>query len=210
MTVSILARLAHSLGRRDEAPNIALAKEIAEAHDVGAVSELISLMTASKLAVSYDAIKVLYEAGAIAPALIIPHLHAFLQALRHKDNRMQWGAMTALSVISRHAPEKLSKHLVQIVDAMDAGTVITRDHGIYILCDVARLKKHHANCIELLLEQLTKAPVNQVPMYAEKIASVISQPYVAKLITILNERKDVMEISSKARRINTLIRKLDT
>jgi hypothetical protein len=123
---------------------------------------------------------------------------------------MKWGAMSALSAISKSDPGLLAKHIVHIVATMDAGTVITRDHGIYILAEVARLKKYHADSMELLLEQIEKAPVNQVPMYAEKTVEVISQPYVAKFISILKKRKDVMEIPSKAKRIEKVLNFLTT
>jgi len=91
---------------------------------------------------------------------------------------------------------------------MDTGSVITRDHGIYILCSVSSLKKHHDDCMELLLEQIEKAPVNQTPMYAEKMAEVISDKYVSKLNKVLIARKDVMEIPSKKKRIEKVMKKL--
>src|SRR5688500_20052284 len=89
---------------------------------------------------------------------------------------------------------------------MDSGSVITRDHGIYILCQVSGIKKFHNDCMELLLEQIEKAPVNQVPMYAEKMAEVISSPYIKRLALGLRSRKDVLEIESKKKRIEKLLR----
>jgi hypothetical protein len=121
---------------------------------------------------------------------------------------MKWGAMSALSAVSKVKPALLASHLSQIVEAMDTGTVITRDHGIYILCHVATIHKHHDDCMELLLEQIEKAPVNQVPMYAEKTAEGISPSYVKRLEKILSHRTDVLEIPSKKRRIEKLLKAL--
>lgn len=82
--------------------------------------------------------------------------------------------MAALSALSNEYPDVIAGHLVEIIHAMDNGSVITRDHGIIILCNAANLKAHHDNCMELLLEQIEKAPVNQMPMYAEKTTEIIS------------------------------------
>lgn len=205
MAKSIVDQLAHSLGRRDEQPNIDLAMKIARSGDVASVKELIGLMSQKKTAWAHDAIKVLYETGERKPDLITAYLQDFVKALQHKDNRMKWGAMCALSAISKASPGLLAKHLVTIVEAMDTGSVITRDHGIYILADLARVKKYHKDAVELLLEQMEKAPVNQFPMYAEKTAEVISKPFIPKLISILRKRTDVMEIPSKAKRIEKVM-----
>ncbi len=208
MKKPIKDQLAHSLGRRDEAPNIALAEQIADVEDKIAIKELVALTEHMRMAIKYDAIKVLYEVGERKPELIQRHCDDFLQLLKHRDNRIQWGAMTALSVISASRPELLAEHIVEVVDAMDSGSVITRDHGIYILSNLAEIKKHHANCIELLLEQIEKSPVNQVPMYAEKTAAVISRLYVDRLIGILQSREDVLVIQSKKKRLDKLIKRL--
>jgi hypothetical protein len=208
MPKSTLEQLASSLGRKDQEPNIALAEKISKASDKKAVAELIELMNHRSSAIRHDAIKVLYEIGERTPTMIIPYSVKFLKLFDQKDNWMKWGAMSALSAISNPKPDLVANHLTSILDAMDSGSVITRDHGIYILCNVAKLKKYHADCMELLLEQIQKAPVNQVPMYAEKTAEVISLPYIKKLEKILRSRPDVMEIPSKEKRIEKLLKNL--
>jgi len=208
MTKSVTDQLACSQGRKDEAPNIALAERIAKNSDSKAVKELVALANDKKAAIRHDAIKVLYELGDRKPEFIIPYKKDFLALFHHSDNWMRWGAMSALFSICNSKPEVLVDHLTEIVDTMDTGSVITRDHGIYILCKISTLKKYHDDCMELLLEQIEKAPVNQVPMYAEKMMEVISAPYVKKLEKILRSRKDVMEIPSKQKRVDKLLKKM--
>ncbi|HZV68713.1 MAG TPA: hypothetical protein VFG10_04185 [Saprospiraceae bacterium] len=208
MAKSISEQLASSLGRKNQEPNIALAEKISKTSDKKAVEELITLMNHKTSSLRHDAIKVLYEIGERKSELIIPFSNEFLKLFDQKDNWMKWGAMSALSMISKTNPELIAKHLTVVLDAMDSGSVITRDHGIYILSNVATLKKHHNDCMDLLLEQIQKAPVNQVPMYAEKTAEVISTPYVKRLEKVLRSRQDVMEIPSKAKRIEKLLKGL--
>lgn len=208
MAKSIEDQLAHNLGRRDEQPNITVAIQIARTRNAPAVAELVKLLSHKTGGIRNDAIKALYETGEREPALLVPYVQTFLKLLAHKDNRMIWGAMSALAAISQAHPEPLAKNLVSILAAMDSGSVITRDKGIAILASIASVKKHHKDAMDLLLEQVEKAPVNQLPMYAEKMAGVISQPYVKKLISILTERQDVWAIPSKAKRLEKLIRGL--
>lgn len=206
MSSSIKDQLANALGRRDEAPNIALADKISKASDKKAVEELIGLMNHTSIPIRHDAIKVLYEIGERKSELIEKYHEDFIKLLEHKDNWMKWGAMSALYVISKVKPELIADYLTTILDAMDEGSVITRDHGIYILCNMALVKKYHKDCMELLLEQLQKAPVNQMPMYAEKTAEVISAPYIKRMEKILRARYDVMEIPGKKKRIEKLLK----
>ena len=204
----IIEQLAHAMGRRDEIPNIDLAEKISKQNDKQAVLDLVNCLQHKTAAVRSDAIKVLYEIGKRKPEMIRGHYNDFLKALAHKDNRMKWGAMSTLSCISNTYPELLAKDLTTIVNAMEVGSVITRDHGMYILANVGKIKKHHADCMELMLEQIEKAPVNQVPMYAENLAEVITTPYVKRFEKILRGRHDVMEIPSKQKRMEKLLKSL--
>lgn len=207
MAINVKEQLATSLGKNDEAPNIALATKIVKSSDNNAVKELIALLDDKRTAVRSDVIKVLYEIAERNVELILPYTKNILALLDHKDNRMRWGAMSALSAISMKKPEIIAKQLPVILEAMDSGTVITRDHGMAILCQAARLKKYHNDSMELLLEQLEKAPVNQFASYAEKIFGVISPGHVKRFITILKSRKDVSEFPAKYKRIEKLLKK---
>ncbi len=200
--------LAYSLGKNDEGPNITLAKRIASENLDDAVKEMVGLLRHKTSGVRSDAIKVLYETGERNPGLIAPHGKVFLELLKHKDNRLRWGAMAALATISEVKAQWIAGYLPEILNAMDEGTVITRDKGISILVQVARLKKYHADMMELLLHQIEMAPVNQVNQYAEKTAEVITPSYVPKLIKVLESRQDVMEIPSKRKRSEKLIKTL--
>jgi len=170
---------------------------------------LISLLKDKKADVRHDAIKVIYEIGDRKPLLIAPYTDEFLALFSGRDNWMKWGGMSALYTISKIKSESMADHLSLILEAMDSGSVITRDHGVYILCEVSKVQKYHADAMELLLEQIDKSPVNQVPMYAEKMAEVISPAFIPKLTKTLRGRKDVLEIPSKQKRIEKLLRSLE-
>jgi hypothetical protein len=121
--MNLLDKLASSLGVRDETPNVELAKIVAANNDAGAVKSLVENLAHKKSAIQGDCIKVLYEAGALRPELIAPHLDAFVRLLDHKNNRLQWGAMLAVDYIASVNPAAVYAHLPKIVAAADGGSV---------------------------------------------------------------------------------------
>src|ERR1044072_3341382 len=103
--MSVINKLASSHGRRDEVPNQELAAEIAGNNDKEAVQELVDNLSNKSKDVQSDCIKVLYEVGALKPTLIASHVNNFVELLTNKNNRLQWGAMTALHVITNEKPD---------------------------------------------------------------------------------------------------------
>src|SRR5690606_19207587 len=98
--MSVLTQLSSAIGHRDEIPNIELAKQIAAKNDATAVEELVRNLAHKNKAIQQDCIKVLYETGALNPALVAPFATTFITLLSSKNNRLQWGSMAALQTIT--------------------------------------------------------------------------------------------------------------
>src|SRR5262245_12667578 len=109
--VTVLNRLASALQRGDEAPNQELAREIAQASDSAAVKELVANLVNADQAIQSDCIKLLYEIGAITPAMIAPYYNDFVSLLKRRNNRLVWGAMTALGAIAGQKADELWPHV---------------------------------------------------------------------------------------------------
>ncbi len=201
-------QLASSLGIRGEEPNIELATQIVQSKDALAVKELVSYLTTQKKAIQSDAIKVLYEVGERNPALIAPHFDAFLQLLDHKNNRLQWGAMTALSALGTVCAPQLHDHLPLLEKAAAAGSVITRDQFVAILIQLYGQASYRDTALAMILKQLTHCPVNQLPMYAERAAVVLITDHQAAFVEVLFARLPEVEKVSKRKRIEKVIKKL--
>ena len=77
-----------------------------------------------------DAIKVLYEIGVSNPTLIIPYTELFLHKMRSNNNRMVWGALTALAEISKIEGKVIASNIDNVLSAADAGSVIAKDKAI--------------------------------------------------------------------------------
>ncbi|MCB9264683.1 MAG: hypothetical protein H6558_06645 [Lewinellaceae bacterium] len=203
--MSILHKLSSSLGRRDEVPNQELAREVAGAEDKKAIKELVDNLANKSKAIQNDCIKVLYEVGALKPGLIAGYTPHFLPLLQSKNNRLQWGAMTALNYISNLKPEEIYAHLSQILAAADKGSVITRDNAVGILINLAARPEYKEEALPLLLEQIQSSPPNQVPMYAERALPVIDAQQREEFVSTLQSRLEDMEKESKRKRVEKVI-----
>lgn len=205
--MTIRDRLATSLGQRDEQPNIALAEEIAAKGDQTHVKELFVLISDKDKNIQSDAIKVIYEVTERNAALVQGHVNELLDLLASKNNRLVWGAMTALDQLCSSIPKEISNGLAKIIAAADKGSVIVKDHAVGILIKLTADKAMAAQAIPLLLDQMRTCPTNQLPMYAEQ-ALPMAKPFAEELKKLLTSRLDEIEKESKRKRVEKVIKKL--
>ena len=207
--MSVLQKLASALHRRDETPNIALADAIAQSDDKNAVKELAENLDNKNKHIRYDCIKVLYETGGRKPALIADYTKKFLNLLNNKDNRLRWGAMTALSCIADVQPGTIYKALPALSLAAQKGSVITKDQYIAIMVKLSAVNKYTDDVLPLLNEALLTSLPNQLPMYAEQALPVINNEYKAGFIKTVKFRLKDVQAASKQKRIEKIIKKLE-
>jgi HEAT repeat protein len=154
----IIEKLASSLNRRDEVPNQELAKQIANKKDKAAIKELIELLNNKSKDIQSDSIKVLYEIGEQEPSLIAEYAKNFIALLDSKNNRLQWGTMTALDSITSENPKEIYKALPKIIKGANNGSVITKDRAVNILIKLCDSKQYEEDAFALLVEQLLNSP----------------------------------------------------
>jgi hypothetical protein len=206
--MSVLNKLATSLNRRDEVPNQELAKQIAAKKDKKAVQEIIDNLSNKSKYIQSDCIKVAYEIGELNPGLIAGYAKEFLALLESKNNRLQWGAMTALNTITLENPKLIFASLTKIIEAANKGSVITRDRSVYILIKLCSIKQYAERSFSLLIEQLASSPSNQLPMYAENAIPIITDKNKTLFIKTLTSRLDDIEKDSKRERVEKVIKKV--
>jgi hypothetical protein len=204
--MSMLGRLASALGRNDEQPNVELAEALAASPDPAAVAELVAALS-GKSAVANDAIKVLYELGERRPELVALYADEFIAMLGSKNNRMVWGALSAIDTVTAIRAEDVVVALDAILAAADAGSVIARDKANAILVKLATTE-HAAQVLPILISRLGDAAPNQFPTYAEAIATVIDAEHKAMFIEVLEARLPGVDGTAKRARVEKLLRKL--
>jgi len=90
--MSVIDKLASSLNDRNEVPNQELANNYSKQKSE---EELIENPNNKSKDIQNDCIKV-YEVSEISAALIADYANNFIALLDHKNNRLQWGAMTVI------------------------------------------------------------------------------------------------------------------
>ncbi len=204
----IFNQLASNQGRRDEKPNQELAKAICKSEDAEAIRFLISFLSEKSKAVQNDSIKVLYEIGAEKPGLIANYLEEFVELLKHKNNRLQWGGMAAIDSLVTFKANEVYSYIPQILEAAEKGSVITRDGAVNILIKLSEFTDFKKNTLPLLLEQLLSCPTNQLPMYAERSIGVFNGSSKPAFLDVLSSRLPELVKESKRKRIEKVISKL--
>jgi len=206
--MSIASKLASAQERRDQDLNIALAEHIAQSGSASDVMELLAFAQTGARPQKHDAIKTLYEIGKRAPDLIAPHLDAFADLIAGKDNRMVWGGMTAIAVITPWNTKPVHAHLDQIIKAADRGSVIAKDQAISILVALMADADLETEIAPILLDRIRFAAVNQLPMYAELAKPALEGLYSAELKSVLTARLSETMPDSKRRRVEKVLKAL--
>lgn len=206
--MSVIDKLSSSLDRRDEEPNELLAREIAASDDDAVVKELIRHLSGKNKKIQNDCIKVLYEVGVLKPRLISSYIPEFKALLSSKNNRLQWGGMTALNAIVVDRPDEIYAILPEIIEGAEKGSVITKDNAMGILIHLSGIPEYEENAFSLFAEQLIQSPTNQLPMYAERAVPVISDRNRELFVQTLTSRLNDIDKESKRKRVEKVIRKV--
>jgi len=198
--MSVINRLATSLGRRDDVANQELAKELAKTKAADDIRELVANLHNRNPRIQSDCIKVLYEIGYVAPELIAEYVQEFLGLLKSKNNRMIWGGMSALATIAEIKADILYEHREEIKAAIEQGSVITVDRGIKALSIVAGQRAaYREELLPYLLGHLKTCRPKDVPQRAEAILKAVDGESKEQLIQVIQTRMANMRPSQEKR-----------
>jgi hypothetical protein len=198
--MSVLKKIAYFQNRRDEVPNQETAGELARTRNQDDISEIAENLWNKEPNIQSDCLKVLYELGYLAPELITDYVDDFLQLLRHKNNRMVWGGMIALSTIASLQAERIFPYVDEIKKTMETGSVITNDAGIKTLTAIAARKdEYRLKVLPYLLKRLSSYRPADAPRYAEIILTAITPTYRSEFIAILDKWMETTEGSRLTR-----------
>lgn len=206
--MSIIKLLSSVRGFSGNNNEIDLAKQIADNNDSAAIKELIENLGNKDKRIQSDCIKCLYEIGYLKPELITDYSADFLKLLINKNNRLVWGSMIALATIAGIKHKEIFAALDTIVDTVEKGSVITIDAGVQIYAALLKFEEYFNKVDPLLMEQLTKCPIKQLPQYAEKSGGSIGKKNKEEFVSILKNRISECERDSQVNRIEKVLKKL--
>ena len=198
--MSVIDKLATSLGQRGDVPNQELARELAAKNDAAAVRELAENLYNKNINLASDCIKTLYEIGYLKPELIAPYVNDFLKIIRSKQNRLVWGGMLALSTIAALKPKEIFEQVELVTKVTREGSVITTDNGIKTLAFVAGARAEYTQGIfPFLIEHLQTCRSKEVPQHAESTLAAVNAANKKKFIDTLTARLEALTPSQTAR-----------
>ena len=197
--MSVIDKLAHSIGRRDEVPNQELAQELAAKKDKRGIREVAENLWNKDKNIQADCIKVLYEVGVLEPKLIADYAEDFVKLLKSRNNRLVWGGMTALAEVAKANPDAVFKHLDSIKKAKETGSVITVDNAISTLAYTAANKKYNEAIFPYLLKHLSSCRPKEVPQHSEKTMPAVNASNKNEFIKVLEKRMEDLSGSGLAR-----------
>jgi hypothetical protein len=204
-----LEKIAYYQNRRDEVPNQALARELAQNRDQTGIAEIAANLVNKNKNVSSDCLKVLYEIGYIDPTLIAPYVQNFLQLLSSRDNRMVWGAMIALGNIASLRADEIWQEIDGVLATVAHGSVITVVWGVRVLAEVAAASPAYSQKIFPFLTGVLKTCIpRDVPTHAESMLPAINPANLAEIKAILINRQPELS-PAQLSRMKKVFRQLD-
>ncbi|WP_420577000.1 hypothetical protein [Ekhidna sp.] len=205
----IQEKLAYALDRKDQEPNRLVARQIVESEGQRGIEDLIEFIESKpKKRAQMDAMLALAYVGEMSPQVLAPYVHFLISKLNDPINRVIWGSMIGLAHIAHLVQPKLFSGLPKVIDAMDAGTVVTRDYGFRIMVDLYKDRQFQEDMFLLIQEQLMKAPSNQLGQYAERIIEVLNKNHLNPLIETLESRREDVTNEHHIKRLNKNLKKL--
>ena len=205
----MLEKLAYSLGRNDEEPNIELAKELSLKKNKKGIKEIVEGLNNPKEQIANDCIKVLYEIAEISPELISEYTGNFIQLLKSRNNRLVWGSMTALAKIVSYNPEETFKNLDIIVRTYEKGSTITVDNSISVFAELVKAGKKYENKVfPIIINHLEKCRPKEVGQHAERAFVCINKNNSQIFKETLLKRHNSLTDTQK-KRVDKLLKKLE-
>ena len=206
--MTVLTNLASQLNRKDERPNIELARELMETNNIEGIQEIVENLANPSRKIKVDCIKVVYEIGKVKPELISDYAEIFINLLKSPNNRLVWGAMQVLSTIAEISAIALMKHLHTIKLAVKIGSVITTDKGILTLAKLAAVyEQNHKRIFPFLIEHLKTCRTKEIPQHAESTLVAVTTETKDEFLNVLREREPYMT-KPQAKRVQRIYRQL--
>ncbi|MCC3359131.1 hypothetical protein [Bacillus sp. REN16] len=207
--MSVVNQLASQFNRNDEEPNIELAHKFANEENHAAIEEIIENLYCKDKKIQHDCIKVAYEIGQVKPELISKYALNFIELLKSRNNRMVWGAMSALATIADEASETLMAHVSTIKNAIKMGSVITIDKGVLTLAKLAAVSKENNHAIfPFLLLHLENCRTKEIPQHAESTLLAVTDENKEAFLNVLRKR-DTYLTAPQLKRVKKIYKQLE-
>ena len=204
----MIEKLAYSLGRNDEEPNMELARELSKDKNKKGIREIAEGLNNPKAQIANDCIKVLYEIAELSPELVSEYTEIFIQLLKSRNCRLVWGSMTALSKIVLIKHEEIYKNLDIVIRAYEKGKVITVDNSISVFAGLVKAdSRYEKKVFPIIIKHLEKCRPKEVGQHSERAFICVNKNNSKQFRETLLKRRDSLTDAQK-NRVDKLLAKL--
>lgn len=173
------------------------------------IKEYIKILEEGKFIEKMVAAKELKKITEKDPESLIPYYTDLIKILKNPDGKVSWATMFLLSPMAIYRPHTAFEHLGLFATLADGASVINRDHYVKILTALALHEEYKDICLTLLIDEVMKAPVNQLPSYATSAVSVVDDIHKAWLEEVIASRlPDTIDYPPKNKKLQQALRKL--
>ena len=203
----MIEKIAYNLGVNNEEPNIKVAEELCKTSNKCDIDEIAEGLKNKNKCIANDCIKVLYEIGERKPELISDYIYEFLKLLKSKNNRLVWGAMTAIAQITEVKSKEIYGHIDDVFYAYENGSVITRDNSITVFAKLAKCNSLYEEAmVDKICVHLSACRPKEVAQHAERASICINKSNFEKFEKVILGRYGSLTDSQK-KRIDKLMKK---
>lgn len=205
----MIEKLAYSLGRNDEEPNIELALELIKTKNRKGINEIVDSLNNPREQIANDCIKVLYEIGEREPLLIAKYVEVFIKLLRSSNNRLVWGSMTALSKIVSIKPQKIFDNLDTLIKIYEKGSVITVDNSISVFAELVKVGlKYEEKVFPIIIKHIETCRPKEVGQHSERAFVCVTKNNSELFKKTLLKRYDSLT-EPQRKRVDKLLKKIE-
>ncbi len=188
----VLSRLAVSVGRYDEMPNLELAADIVFGDDTDAVSVLVSVIERHDDLHASDASRVICEVGTRAPDLLLAHADRLVEMIDVSRSEMLPYTMMALSpVASRYAEQLWPSRDLFWASLADLGSTAELAQGgaVRLLAAMCAASPEYARTLAGgLVDLLGKCMPKDVAFFAESVLPALGSAHSHRAKPVLDRR----------------------
>lgn len=175
-----------------------------------AIKAQIEVLKNAKFVEKIVASKALKRLSESEPEKLVPYYPDFLAIIADKNVKVAWATFFMLTPMAVYKPEMAYENLGLFATIADGESVIARDQYVKILTQLTTHTAYKSNCATLLVDEVLKAPVNQLPSYATSAATVVDKENAVLLQkVIINRLPEVEDLPPKMKKLQVIVKQLN-
>jgi hypothetical protein len=151
--MAILQQLSSQTGNRSEQPNRKVAGQCIQHPEL--LTEIVSGLKSKDVKLIGDCAEVMTFVAETNPELVSNFFNDLHPLIKHKNGRVKWEAMHAISLIAHLIPEHIFSILVELDDILHKEQgVIVRDYATQTICNYGLTSKEAASIAYPIMKEI--------------------------------------------------------